>query len=56
MRIFDLYFSIKLTFLFSLVPLVFTENEDYVEVKTKRRIQDINKSADDLIVEIKKVK
>ena len=55
MRIFDLYISIKITFLFTLLPYYITENEDYNDLKNKRDINDLNKSAGDLTVKFTKV-
>jgi hypothetical protein len=55
MRIFDLYISIKITFLFTLLPYYITENEDFNDLKNKRDINDLNKSAGDLTVKFTKV-
>jgi len=55
MRIFDLYISIKITFLFTLLPYYLTENEDFSDLKNKRDINDVNKSAGDLAVNFTKV-
>jgi len=55
MRIFDLYISIKITFLFTLLPYFITENEDFNDLKNKRDINDVDKSAGDLAVKFTKV-
>jgi hypothetical protein len=55
MRFFDLYTSIKITLVFSLLPYFLTDNEDFAVIKSRRSVADINKSAGELAVAFTKV-
>ncbi len=54
-RIFDLYNTINITIIFSMLPYFLSENSDFEEVKKKRSVADINKSAKDLPIDFFKV-
>ncbi len=55
LRVLDLYLTIKITFLFSMLPYYMTDNSDFSEVKNKRSVSDMNKSPGDLDVALKRV-